>query len=121
MKFRNPILSGLLYTFGIGLLLAFAFTLLLYFTSVSDSYINLMSYLITLVSLLSGGFVAGKRAGEKGWYYGGITGLIYGIVILIIAFLAFNSKMNLQSLALVALSFLFGSSGGIFGVNLSKK
>ena len=121
MKFKNPILFGLLYTFGLGILLALIFTLLLYFTSLSDANLNWMSYITTLVSLIVGGFVAGKRAGVKGWYYGGLTGLIYGVVILIIAFLAFNSKLNLQSLVLVALSFLFGSSGGIFGVNMSKK
>ena len=116
----NPILSGLTYTFSIVISSVLIFALLLTFTSISDTYLPFISYFITVLSILVGGFVSGKRSGEKGWYYGGITGTIYGILLVIITFLAFEMDINFRSLILVVLTFLFGAFGGIFGVNAKK-
>lgn len=117
----HPVLSGLIYSFVITLGFVLIYSFLLYFTSLSDSHLSRLTYIITAISLSSGGFVSGKRAGQKGWYYGGITGIIYGLILAIIAFLAFDAGFNLNGLALITLTFLFGSLGGMFGVNTSKK
>lgn len=119
-KASHPVLSGLTYAFAIAIVLALIFAFLLYFTSLSDAKLPLYSYIVTASSLLIGGFVSGRRGGEKGWYYGGLTGIIYGLVLAIISFLGFDLDFNLKSLVLLVLTFLFGSLGGIFGVNSSN-
>lgn len=119
-KNSHPILAGLIYTYTIAIIGALIFTLLLFWTSISDSKLPLISYIITAVSLLAGGYISGKRAGVKGWYYGGMTGIIYGIILVIIVFLAFDTELNLRSLVLIVLTFLFGALGGIVGVNRNK-
>lgn len=119
-KVGKPILTGLMYTLVMVLASAFIFALLLYFTSLSDSHLPLISYIITGTSLTVGGFVSGKKAGAKGWYYGGVTGAIYGVLLAIIGFLAFNAAFTLRDLSLAVLSFLFGALGGILGVNSRK-
>ncbi len=116
----NPILAGLSYTFIIILVAIIILGLLLYFTSFSDTYLPHISYIVTAISIIIGGYTAARRTSEKGWYYGGITGVIYGIILIIIAFLAFNVEINFRSLILVILTFLFGAFGGIFGVNSKK-
>jgi len=115
--FANPILVGLLYTFTIVLLSSIILTLLLYFTSLSEQSLPLLIYITTAISLLTGGFKTGKLATARGWYYGGITGAIYGLVLAFVWFLGFNLGFQIRLLAIVLLSFLFGSLGGMFGVN----
>lgn len=120
-KNTHPVFSGLIYAFIITIGFVLIYSFLLYFTSLSDSHLSRLTYIITAISLTSGGFVSGKRAGQKGWYYGGLTGVTYGLILAIIAFLAFDASFNLNGLVLIVLTLLFGSLGGIFGVNTSKK
>ncbi|MFV9510921.1 TIGR04086 family membrane protein [Tepidibacillus sp. LV47] len=119
-KYSNPILIGLIYTFAIVILSTLVFTLILYFTSLSEQRLPLLIYITTAISLLTGGFKSGKTAGTRGWYYGGITGLIYGILLALIWFLGFNLGFQLRLLIILLLSFLFGSFGGMIGVNTKK-
>jgi len=116
----SPVLTGLIYAFVMVMVSSVLFALLLYFTSLSDANLPLISYIVTAVSLLTGGFQAGRRSGSKGWYYGGLTGLIYGILLAIIGFLSLDTTFGLRNIALILLSFLFGAFGGIFGVNRRK-
>ncbi|WP_339063904.1 TIGR04086 family membrane protein [Tepidibacillus marianensis] len=115
--YSNPILAGLVYTFSIAILSSIILTLLLYFTSLSEQSLPLLIYITTAISLLTGGFKTGKLAATRGWYFGGITGAIYGLVLTLIWFLGFNLGFQLRLLAIILLSFLFGSLGGMFGVN----
>ena len=120
-KYSNPILVGLMYTFTIVFLTSIVLTLLLYFTTFSEQSLPLFIYITTALSLLIGGFKSGKIAGSKGWYYGGITGTIYALVLALVWFLGFNLGFQLRLLAILLLSFLFGSLGGMFGVNAKRK
>ncbi|TCS83838.1 TIGR04086 family membrane protein [Tepidibacillus fermentans] len=119
-KYSNPILTGLIYTFSIVILSTVVLTLILYFTSLSEQSLPIFIYITTAISLLIGGFKSGKIAGTRGWYYGGITGIIYGIILSLIWFLGFNLDFQLRLLALLLLSFLFGSFGGMVGVNSKR-
>lgn len=116
----NPIIMGLLYTFAIVMVLGLIVAIIMYITSLSDAYIPVLSYIITAIALIFGGAKTGKHVGEKGWYYGGLTGFIYGLLLIAITFLAFNLEINLRSIVLLILTFLFGAFGGIFGVNTKK-
>ncbi len=117
----HPIVIGLVYTMGIVFVLTLLFALILYFTSLSDSTLPIISYIVTAVALLFGGYQAGKKAESKGWYYGGLVGIIYGIVLAMISYLGFAIAMNLKQLSLVVLAFLFGAFGGMIGVNTKNK
>jgi len=119
-KVSHPILIGLTYALAIVIVGSLITALLLSFTSLSDSKLSIISFAVTGLSLLIGGFIAGKRAGLKGWYYGGLTGLIFGVIISMINFLAFDLGFNLRSLILILLTFLFGAFGGVLGVNSKK-
>lgn len=116
----HPVIAGLTYSFSIAIIMALFFTILLYLTSFSDSSLQTASYIVTAISLLTGGFVSGKKAGNKGWYFGGITGVIYGVILALITFLGFDADINLKGLVLIILTFLFGALGGVFGVNSKK-
>lgn len=120
MNRSHPILFGFTYTVGLMLIMSVLFAFLLYFTSLSDSHLPVISYIVTALSLLVGGYQAGKKAGIKGWYYGGMIGAIYGILLAAISFLGFDTDLNLRNLTLILLAFLFGAFGGMIGVNAKK-
>jgi len=96
---------------------AFILSLLLWLTSMQENELSIYTYVVHGISVGIGGFVAGKRAGSKGWYQGGLTGALYGLIILIIGFLALDSPFDLAMIIGVAAVFLIGAVGGIMGVN----
>lgn len=120
VKISSPLLSGLTYALiymTIGTLLT---ALLLFLTSMQESSLLNISYIIHGISLFAGGMVSGKRSGQRGWYHGGILGIIYSAIILIIGFLTYDSGIDKNSLILLIETFLCGALGGILGVNSKK-
>ncbi|MCF6092753.1 TIGR04086 family membrane protein [Microaerobacter geothermalis] len=116
----SPTLSGLFYTLLIVIIGSLLTALILKLTSVREASIPYFTYGINTLALLIGGFIAGKRSQQRGWYSGGLTGLMYGIVILLIGFLAFDAIISWIFLAYILVSFVLGAIGGILGVNMKK-
>ncbi|WP_336784494.1 TIGR04086 family membrane protein [Paenibacillus sp. MMO-177] len=119
-RIGSPLIAGVMYSIiwlAIGALLL---SFLLYFSSMKEN--NLPQYALTVhgFSALAGGFVSGKRSGMKGWYYGAMLGLIYGITVLTIGFLAANSGLSGKSAIMLLAAMLAGAFGGMIGVNLKK-
>ncbi|MFB4330920.1 MULTISPECIES: TIGR04086 family membrane protein [Paenibacillus] len=119
-RITNPILSGLLYSYFWMFLGALALSLLLWGSGLAEDDLSFYTFLVHAVAAFIGGCVSGKRAGNKGWYYGCLTGLVYGITLLAIGFLALDSSLSLGDLTLIATVFAAGAIGGMFGVNLKK-
>lgn len=117
----SPVFTGTLTTLCFVIAGALFTSLLLQFTSISESSMPYFTYSVNGISLLIGGLLAGKKGGHKGWYYGGLTGIAYFIIIAIIGFLAFDVSPGLQALYYLVFAFFLGAFGGIFGVNLSNK
>lgn len=115
-----PLLAGI--TFALIWLAAGALilSLVLHFSSVKESNLGNLSFIVHGVSALIGGLSSGKRAAAKGWYYGCMLGILYGVIIIVISFLASNISPSLQSLLLLATVIAAGAFGGMVGVNLRK-
>lgn len=117
-KISSPFLAGIVYAIIWLAIGALMLSLFLHFSNMNESSLPLYAMIVHGISALAGGFIAGKRSGKKGWYYGGLLGLLYGIVILVISFLAADAQLSLRSLTLIATTFLTGALGGMIGVNL---
>lgn len=113
----TSVLTGLMYTLGLVLTGALLATLLLSFTSIRESSLPYFTYVINILGLLIGGFVTGRRRGEKGWYYGGLTGLTYFLFVLLIGFLGFDAPLQWETFFFLLGAFLIAGVGGILGVN----
>ncbi|WCK53614.1 TIGR04086 family membrane protein [Aneurinibacillus sp. Ricciae_BoGa-3] len=120
-RFKPPILSGIMYAVCIVVAGSILTSLILAFSSVKESSLPTFVYTFNILALFSGGFTSGKRAGEKGWYYGGMTGLLYYLCIVLFSFLGYNAAFGLHNLYYAALAFAIAALGGIIGVNLSHK
>ncbi len=101
-------------------ILSFIIALLLTYTSLQPDVITQFSYLINGIALFFGGFSAGKISGKKGWYYGGLQGIIYSLILLMISFLGFDQPISTSSILLILFAFITSAFGGIIGVNIKK-
>jgi putative membrane protein (TIGR04086 family) len=117
LRISSPILSGLIYASLCTAFGTFVIALLLFASGMKEESLPLYTYILHAVALLIGGYVSGKRSAQKGWYHGGMVGIIYALIVLIVGFLGFDQSITLQSLILFAASFLISALGGMFGVN----
>lgn len=119
-RIRSPIMSGLLYAMFFLLLAVLLFSLLLFVTRTGEKELNSWMFVVHGVCTLCGGFAAGKRSISKGWYIGGLTGVLYGVLIALVGFLAYDAIGWSRVVLLLLICFAAGALGGIVGVNVRK-
>lgn len=118
-KLNSPLLVGLVVVFTIVLAGSIVTALLLRFTSISETSLPYFTYGINGIALLIGGWCAGRKAKNRGFLYGGLTGILYVIIILLIGFLAFDTTMRIQPVLFTICATGLSAIGGILGVNTS--
>lgn len=118
---KLPMLAGFVYALAIVLIGALVTSSLLAFSNTKESSLPLYVYMVNGLALFVGGFVSGKRSGEKGWYYGGLTGLLYFLFMLLVSFLGFDAKMGMTQVYQLLMALACSAMGGIIGVNMSGK
>ncbi|QHW34199.1 TIGR04086 family membrane protein [Paenibacillus rhizovicinus] len=116
----SPLLSGILYAsiwLAAGALLLSA---LLRWGSMQESALPTYSLVVHGCSALAGGFVSGRRSSQRGWYYGGMLGVAYAVLVLLVSFLASNTGFSGKTLTMLIETLLCGSFGGMIGVNTKR-
>ncbi|WP_216774523.1 TIGR04086 family membrane protein [Metabacillus halosaccharovorans] len=119
-KWGKAILFGLITIFVMALVTSLIFSLLLKFTSLTESSITWLILGLSILALFIGGFVAGGNGKEKGWLIGGITAILFSLIILLFKFLGHGEIYSVQELMYHGGFLLVAMLGGIFGVNLSS-
>lgn len=113
-----PILKGLTVSLIFAFVCILFTSMLVTWTSMMEARLPLITYLINIMSSLIGAFVAARKAGHKGWYYGGLTALIYSVTITGIGLLvATVFSFTLYNVLQILLMTLIGGFGGMIGVN----
>lgn len=93
-------------------------SILLYFTPVLESYAPVMVFAANLVGIVLGSRKVGMRVGVKGWLNGGLVGLGYMIIIIVIGqFVLEPQVLGSNLISTIFLGFVFGALGGMWGVN----
>lgn len=120
-RISQPTVSGLWYAFLWMMIGALILSLLLQGEMLDEPELALYTYLVHGIAVLFGGIVSGKRAKQRGWYQGGLTGLLYVVLLLLISFLALDTSLMLRDCILLAPGLVIGAFGGMIGVNLNRK
>ncbi|UVI28091.1 TIGR04086 family membrane protein [Paenibacillus spongiae] len=116
----SPMLAGIMYA-AIWLALgALILSALLRWGNMQEHQLPTYSLIVHALAAFAGGFVAGKRSSKRGWYYGGFLGIAYGLLILLIGFLASNAGINVRTLTMLAETAACGTFGGMIGVNMKR-
>ncbi|NMB41017.1 MAG: TIGR04086 family membrane protein [Firmicutes bacterium] len=112
------IFKGLLVTLLYSLVFLLLFTVILHFSPLSEMFVPYIIFGGTIVSILLGSVYVGKRTEEKGWLRGGLTGLSYVIVLIILCYIfQVSFEPGLNVFTKLFLGFCFGTAGGILGIN----
>ena len=116
------ITKGFLWSLIVTTLLSLVVSLLLQFTSLSESLLPGFSTFIFLVSMLLGAVIGSRAAGCMGLVHGVSIAMLYWLLILIISLIwGLESLAFLQILKRFALTLAAGIVGGIIGIGLSDK
>lgn len=112
-----------------GVLVAALFTLIFFviaalflsYTPLSENTIPYIAFFTQIVGSLISGFIPAKRAGTKGLLTGGLSALIYMLLIwLVSSLVADGFYMGKHILTMFLLSLISGAVGGIMGVNFKS-
>ncbi|GGK16159.1 hypothetical protein GCM10010965_06520 [Caldalkalibacillus thermarum] len=117
----RPVLTGLLTIIVILLSLSLIFSLVLHFTSLPETTLQWFLMPTTLVTVLIGGLIAGYQSGQKGWYFGGLTGLGFILLSWLLSYLGYETPISVYTLLQYSSFLLIAMLGGIIGVNLSPQ
>lgn len=87
--------------------------------ALTDNQLTAYAYVVHCVSVLFGALGASRAANERGWYYGGMAGLFYALVMVVLSLIVYNTfSFDATGLFRVLLMTLIGAFGGILGVAL---
>jgi putative membrane protein (TIGR04086 family) len=117
VRVTSPLWSGLIWSsiwLGAG---ALVLSLTLAGSSLRESELLPWVFGIHGAASFAGGFVAARRSGRKGWYFGTANGVLYMLLILLISFLAAETDWSYRVPGLLGLTCLAGALGGMLGVN----
>jgi putative membrane protein (TIGR04086 family) len=113
------ILRGTVLALVISLLVCLLLSLVLFLTPVSERVVPYAVYITSIFSIIIGSAYAAKRIQSKGWLNGGLTGLTFVVILLILTkVFGLEIDVNLHLFTKLLLAFVLGSIGGILGLNL---
>jgi len=108
------VIYGLIVTIILLLLLCVIAGCIIYFTNIPESYLLPAGAIISVISLFTGGFLASRKSDNKGLFTGLIIGIIFVVIMLL--FSAFSGTSFDQLVVKSAYCIIAAAIGGIFGV-----
>ena len=112
------IIKGSIFSIVITLIGLLVYSIILSYTSVSESTMPATIIIITAVSILIGSTISTSNIKKIGIVNGVLVGIIYiAIIYLISSIVTGNFLLNTNSIIMVIASTLTGALGGIIGVN----
>jgi len=112
-------LYGLIFIFGFAAICSLIFSLILRFTSTQEASLQYVITGLSFIGLFGGGFLSGGKRKEKGWLIGGLTGLIYSLIVFLFQYLGYNQVFDAEQFVYHTCYTLIAMMGGILGVNIS--
>lgn len=113
----SSVYRGTAVTLGVSLGLSVVAGLTYYFSHLSESTLPWLSAVILFLSVTCGSGYASRKAGSRGLYHGVAVGLMFFILIWLLAALFLPGKvLLLGAAAKLAISLVAGAIGGVLGV-----
>lgn len=111
--------KGVLLALGFSTVVFLLASLVLSFTAISENIVPYLSFLTSIISIFIGSIFVTRKLSYKGWLNGGLTGLFYVLIILVLGlFIAGEFPIFTGFLTKAFLGFAFGAISGIIGMNI---
>lgn len=118
-NYGSAILFGVIAIFLLAIITSLIFSFILRFTSAQESSLQFIITAVSFVTLFAGGFISGGKGKQKGWLLGGLTGLVYSLIIFFFQYLGYDSLFNMEQIIYHTCYILTAMMGGILGVNMT--
>lgn len=117
----SPLVFGVIVAFITSLICTLIMAGVYTWTSVSESTLPYTAYTINAISALTGALMAARSAGVRGWYYGGVSALLFSAVLAFVGSLVdFSAAFQAETVLRILLLGLIGAFGGMIGVNMRR-
>lgn len=114
----KKVIKGSAFSIIITLIGLLVYSIILSYTSVSESTIPTIVIIITAISILIGSTISTSNIKKNGIINGMLVGIIYiAIIYLLSSIVTGNFLLNITSIIMIIASVLTGALGGIIGVN----
>jgi putative membrane protein (TIGR04086 family) len=84
--------------------------------NLNNNLLNLLLILINIFIITYNGFYVARRVDKNGWLNGGLSGLVFMVFIILLGLISIPISSGYIFLLLI-LGLIFGSIGGIIGIN----
>ncbi len=113
------IIKGIFFGYLLTLICYFILGGIIYFTNFSEKIIPIVITIVSIINIAIAGFYVSSNTTSKGWLKGGIVGLLYILILLVIGrFIIPDYGLSSSGLIKLIIGFVIGSIGGIIGVSI---
>lgn len=119
--FSYGIMYGTIVIFVFAAACSLVFSLILRFSSLTETSLQLSITIASFLVLFIGGFISGKLSGQKGLLSGGATGFLYSLVMILYQYLGHDAIFSLEQFIYHLCFIVTAMMGGVLGVNMSPK
>ncbi|MFC4558929.1 TIGR04086 family membrane protein [Virgibacillus kekensis] len=113
------LMYGWIVILGLILLTSIILAFLLRFTGMDEATLSWVTLAAGIISLFTGGIVAGVKGKQKGWIIGSVTGLGFTLFTFLVQYLGYQQGFSLEQSLHHAGFVLASLVGGVIGVNVS--
>jgi putative membrane protein (TIGR04086 family) len=117
-RLGTAVVYGIVTIFILAAFISFFLSLILKWTDIQESSLTWVIFAGSLLSMFIGGLVAGGKGKERGWLTGGITSLLFTVIVFLFQFLGLEKSFTLEQWIYHLIFFVAAALGGIVGVNL---
>lgn len=111
-------LKSSLYTIGVMIICTIIITLLNYFNIINGTLLNIIHYIIPIISVMVGSFMLGRSSSKKGYVEGLKYAGIWSIIFLVINI--FTKGLDWSSIIFFILLVFLSMLSSILGINRRK-
>ena len=116
-KFIN-IIKGVIISIVFTLIFLFIFSIILTYTTISESFITPTIIVITAISIFIGSSIGNIKMKKNGLFNGALIGGIYLLSIYLLSgIINQNFSLSTQSIIIIISGMICGMFGGVIGVN----
>lgn len=114
--------KGVIFGYLFMLLEMFIYSVLLAYTSISESSMDTCVFIFSLLSVFMTSSLVCIKIKENGLKNGGIIGFLYILLVYFINSIALGKfSLTTQTITTIIFNMLLGMIGGIVGVNIASK
>lgn len=118
----RAVLKSIIISYAFTFIVFAVFAALITYTGFSETYIDTVVIITTVLSIIISGMAVSVGARSRGWLNGGIGGVVYMFVLTLLGMMFQDDAFfGMRDVLMLLIGFVLGAVGGIVGINMKRK